>query len=82
MNTSGFIHEKRITSVELFQVDVTVPRHFSTGDWHTRQHVFINAEAGDHSAWTELLAAYNEPGFGIELDTDKLQELSTDYCLL
>ena len=57
-----FLKEK-ITKIELFRYDINIPRYFSWGTWHNRQHLFIKISAGDFYGWTETPASKNNPDF-------------------
>ena len=50
-----------IDEIELFRYDINVPRHFSWGTWHNRQHVFMRMVSGEHEGWAEVAAAKNNP---------------------
>ena len=45
-NASEHLNEK-ITKIEIFRYDINIPRYFSWGTWHNRQHLFIKISAGD-----------------------------------
>jgi L-alanine-DL-glutamate epimerase-like enolase superfamily enzyme len=61
-NRTEFLNEK-ITKIELFRYDINIPRYFSWGTWHNRQHLFIKISAGDFYGWTETPASKNNPNF-------------------
>ena len=52
-----------ITKIELFRYDINIPRYFSWGTWHNRQHLFIKISSGDFYGWTETPASKNNPDF-------------------
>tara|TARA_R110002096_G_scaffold9533_3_gene37592 strand:- start:27387 stop:28616 length:1230 start_codon:yes stop_codon:yes gene_type:complete len=64
MGKSGneYLNEK-ITKIELFRYDINVPRYFSWGTWHNRQHLFIKISSGDFYGWTETPASKNNPDY-------------------
>ncbi len=61
-NGTAYLNEK-ITKIELFRYDINIPRYFSWGTWHNRQHLFIKISAGDFYGWTETPASKNNPDF-------------------
>ena len=61
-NGSEHLKEK-ITKIEIFRYDINIPRYFSWGTWHNRQHLFIKISAGDFYGWTETPASKNNPNF-------------------
>ncbi|MEN8764776.1 MAG: mandelate racemase/muconate lactonizing enzyme family protein [Wenyingzhuangia sp.] len=61
-NRSEYLKEK-ITKIEIFRYDINVPRYFSWGTWHNRQHLFIKITSGDYYGWTETPASKNDPNF-------------------
>ena len=52
-----------ITKIEIFRYDINIPRYFSWGTWHNRQHLFIKISSGDFYGWTETPASKNNPNF-------------------
>jgi L-alanine-DL-glutamate epimerase-like enolase superfamily enzyme len=61
-NDSEYLNEK-ITKIELFRYDINIPRYFSWGTWHNRQHLFIKISSGDFYGWSETPASKNTPNF-------------------
>lgn len=61
-NGTEYLKEK-ITKIEIFRYDIDIPRYFSWGTWHNRQHLFIKISAGDFYGWTETPASKNNPNF-------------------
>jgi L-alanine-DL-glutamate epimerase-like enolase superfamily enzyme len=61
-NGAEYLNEK-ITKIELFRYDINIPRYFSWGTWHNRQHLFIKITSGDFYGWTETPASKNNPNF-------------------
>ena len=61
-NGTGYLNEK-ITKIELFRYDINIPRYFSWGTWHNRQHLFIKISSGEFYGWTETPASKNNPDF-------------------
>jgi len=61
-NGSEYLN-KKITKIEIFRYDINIPRYFSWGTWHNRQHLFIKISAGDFYGWTETPASKNNPYF-------------------
>ena len=61
-NGNEYLNEK-ITKIELFRYDINMPRYFSWGTWHNRQHLFIKISSGDFYGWTETPASKNNPDF-------------------
>jgi L-alanine-DL-glutamate epimerase-like enolase superfamily enzyme len=61
-NGYEYLNEK-ITKIEIFRYDINIPRYFSWGTWHNRQHLFIKISAGDFYGWTETPASKNNPNF-------------------
>ncbi|WP_400077503.1 enolase C-terminal domain-like protein [Winogradskyella sp. R77965] len=61
-NGNEYLNEK-ITKIELFRYDINIPRYFSWGTWHNRQHLFIKISSGDFYGWTETPASKNNPDF-------------------
>ncbi|TBN02928.1 hypothetical protein EYD45_10250 [Hyunsoonleella flava] len=55
--------KEKITKIEIFRYDINIPRYFSWGTWHNRQHLFIKISAGDFYGWTETPASKNNPNF-------------------
>lgn len=61
-NGTEYLNET-ITKIELFRYDINIPRYFSWGTWHNRQHLFIKISSGDFYGWTETPASKNNPDF-------------------
>jgi L-alanine-DL-glutamate epimerase-like enolase superfamily enzyme len=61
-NGREYLNEK-ITKIELFRYDINIPRYFSWGTWHNRQHLFIKISSGEFYGWTETPASKNNPDF-------------------
>lgn len=61
-NGNDYLKEK-ISKIEIFRYDINIPRYFSWGTWHNRQHLFIKISAGDFYGWTEIPASKNNPDF-------------------
>lgn len=61
-NSSEYLNEK-ITKIEIFRYDINIPRYFSWGTWHNRQHLFIKISSGDFYGWTETPASKNNPNY-------------------
>jgi L-alanine-DL-glutamate epimerase-like enolase superfamily enzyme len=61
-NGNEYLREK-ITKIELFRYDINIPRYFSWGTWHNRQHLFIKISSGDFYGWTETPASKNNPDY-------------------
>ena len=61
-NGNEYLNEK-ITKIEIFRYDINIPRYFSWGTWHNRQHLFIKISTGDFYGWTETPASKNNPDF-------------------
>ncbi|GGD04183.1 mandelate racemase/muconate lactonizing enzyme family protein [Hyunsoonleella pacifica] len=61
-NGTEYLNEK-ITKIEIFRYDINIPRYFSWGTWHNRQHLFIKISSGDFYGWTETPASKNNPDF-------------------
>ncbi|WP_136480776.1 mandelate racemase/muconate lactonizing enzyme family protein [Cognatitamlana onchidii] len=57
-----YLNEK-ITEIEVFRYDINIPRYFSWGTWHNRQHLFIKISSGEFYGWTETPASKNNPNF-------------------
>ena len=51
----------KITRIELYKYDINIPRYFSFGTWHNRQHLFMKVSAGDYYGWSEIPASRNRP---------------------
>ena len=51
----------KITKIELYKYDINIPRYFSFGTWHNRQHLFMKISAGDYYGWSEIPASRNTP---------------------
>ncbi|WP_298763501.1 mandelate racemase/muconate lactonizing enzyme family protein [uncultured Polaribacter sp.] len=61
-NGNEYLNEK-ITKIEIFRYDINIPRYFSWGTWHNRQHLFIKISSGNFYGWTETPASKNNPDF-------------------
>ncbi|WP_299430193.1 mandelate racemase/muconate lactonizing enzyme family protein [uncultured Maribacter sp.] len=61
-NGTAYLNEK-ITKIEIFRYDINIPRYFSWGTWHNRQHLFIKISSGDFYGWAETPASKNDPDF-------------------
>lgn len=61
-NGTEYLNEK-ITKIEMFRYDINIPRYFSWGTWHNRQHLFIKISSGDFYGWTETPASKNNPDY-------------------
>ncbi|WP_397364549.1 enolase C-terminal domain-like protein [Olleya sp. R77988] len=61
-NRNEYLNEI-ITKIELFRYDINIPRYFSWGTWHNRQHLFIKISSGEFYGWTETPASKNNPDF-------------------
>lgn len=53
----------KIDSIELFRYDINIPRYFSWGTWHNRQHLFMKISSGKYYGWSEVPASKNNPDF-------------------
>ena len=62
VNKKEYLNET-ITKIEIFRYDINIPRYFSWGTWHNRQHLFIKISSGDFYGWTETPASKNNPDF-------------------
>ena len=62
VNKKEYLNET-ITKIEIFRYDINIPRYFSWGTWHNRQHLFIKISSGDFYGWTEAPASKNNPDF-------------------
>ncbi|MBI4979907.1 MAG: hypothetical protein HZC28_20675 [Spirochaetes bacterium] len=49
-----------VEQIELFRYDVDVPRHYSWGNWDSRQIGFIRIASGGHSGWGENRITSND----------------------
>lgn len=58
----GYLKEK-ISRIELYRYDIDIPRYFSWGTWHNRQHLFMKISSGDYYGWSETPASMNNPDF-------------------
>jgi L-alanine-DL-glutamate epimerase-like enolase superfamily enzyme len=67
--------QEKIENIELFRFDVDVPRHFSFGTWHSRQHAILNISIGELSGWSERRASHNNPNLNISVWGSFLEEL-------
>ena len=56
-----FALRETIDRIELFRFDVLVPRHFSFGTWHNRQHGVLRITSGGHTGFSEDMLSANEP---------------------
>ena len=56
-----------IDSIELFRYDIDIPRYFSWGTWHNRQHLFLRISSGEHHGWSEIPASVNNPDFNLAI---------------
>ena len=57
------VSDARIDRIELFRYDINIPRYFSWGTWHNRQHLFMKITSGQHYGWSEIPASINNPDF-------------------
>jgi L-alanine-DL-glutamate epimerase-like enolase superfamily enzyme len=61
-NGTEYLNEK-ITKIEIFRYNINIPRYFSWGTWHNRQHLFIKISSEDFYGWTETPASKNNPDY-------------------
>lgn len=59
-SNADFLNET-ITKIELFRYDINIPRYFSWGTWHNRQHLFMKISSGNSYGWSEIPATRNNP---------------------
>ncbi|MFK7982394.1 MAG: hypothetical protein AB8G86_20600, partial [Saprospiraceae bacterium] len=62
-NVSANTSKATIENIELFRYDINIPRYFSFGTWHNRQHLFMKITSGDFYGWSEVPASINNPDF-------------------
>ncbi|MFK7980199.1 MAG: enolase C-terminal domain-like protein [Saprospiraceae bacterium] len=62
-NVSANTSKATIENIELFRYDINIPRYFSFGTWHNRQHLFMKISSGDFYGWSEVPASINNPDF-------------------
>ena len=55
--------KSKIDKIELFRYDIDIPRYFSWGTWHNRQHLFMKISSGQYYGWSEIPASINNPNF-------------------
>ena len=59
--SSVFASEPNIDDIELYLINVDVQRHFSFGNWNSRQHLMLRVKAGEFDGWGETLLSINNP---------------------
>ena len=63
---TAFAAEPIIEDIELYLINVDVQRHFSFGNWNSRQHLMLRVKAGEFDGWGETILATNNPGVKLE----------------
>ena len=64
--SSVFASEPNIDDIELYLINVDVQRHFSFGNWNSRQHLMLRVKAGEFDGWGETVLSINNPN--VDLD--------------
>ena len=45
------VPEPKISGIDFYLINVETPRHFSFGDWNSRQHLFLRVRSGNFEGW-------------------------------
>jgi len=64
-----------IEHIELLRFDCLVPRHFSFGSWHNRQHGVLRLSSGGHSGLAEDMLSSNQPDMVLAQKGEVFREL-------
>lgn len=62
--------EPEIDGADLYLINVDVPRHFSFGDWNSRQHLILRVRAGNAEGWGECVIGANKPDIDLKKYAD------------
>lgn len=65
--------EPKIDGADLYLINVDVPRHFSFGNWNSRQHLILRVRAGNSEGWGECVIGVNNPGVGLQKYADGMK---------
>jgi len=69
------VNEPKIDDIELYLINVEVKRHFSFGDWNSRQHVVMRVKAGNLDGWGEGIFALNKLDFDLTKSSEALKKV-------
>ena len=68
--------EPKISGIDFYLINVETPRHFSFGDWNSRQHLFLRVKAGDFEGWGECVLSANNPDIDLKKCADAMKPAS------
>ena len=68
--------EPKISGIDFYLINVETPRHFSFGDWNSRQHLFLRVKAGDFEGWSECVLSANNPDIDLKKCADAMKPAS------
>ena len=68
--------EPKISGIDFYLINVETPRHFSFGDWNSRQHLFLRVKAGDFEGWAECVLSANNPDIDLKKCADAMKPAS------
>lgn len=65
--------EPEIDGADLYLINVSVPRHFSFGDWNSRQHLILRVRAGNIEGWGECVIGVDKPDIDLKKYADGMK---------
>lgn len=60
------VPEPKISGIDFYLINVETPRHFSFGDWNSRQHLFLRVRSGNFEGWGECVLSANNPDIDLK----------------
>lgn len=68
--------EPKISGIDFYLINVETPRHFSFGDWNSRQHLFLRVRSGNFEGWGECVLSANNPDIDLKKCADAMKPAS------
>lgn len=67
------VPEPKISGIDFYLINVETPRHFSFGDWNSRQHLFLRVRSGNFEGWGECVLSANNPDINLKKCADAMK---------
>ena len=67
------VPEPKIFGIDFYLINVETPRHFSFGDWNSRQHLFLRVRSGNFEGWGECVLSANNPDINLKKCADAMK---------
>ena len=67
------VPEPKISGIDFYLINVETPRHFSFGDWNSRQHLFLRVRSGNFEGWGECVLSANNPDIDLKKCADAMK---------